>query len=403
MTHIRLSTPGKVLLSIGSIVVTLLLLEFLIRIFGLYPCLESQVESLFEYSDVYGWQFIPNKCAREVAPGEVQTLVKINSTGMRDEEYSLKKPPGKNRIAVLGDSFAANLDVDSADVFTELMKKMLPDNWQVLNFGVNGYGPAQELLLLKNKVIRYEPDIVIMLIYIRNDFDDSAGTMDWIKGYKRPKATLAPNGGIILDLSPTSSPRPSEGAGNWPSQRDEDPLSIRNIYKRSLLYHFIRDRLFYRFNVFMMPEIRLCSTQPSEETAVSYALMKEILREVHRFARDNNIEFITVTAPTIIQVYDRTYWTRVKKKYHLADDQYDLFGPNTFIRKSCAELGIRNLDLTPALRQHAASGESLYYRHNQHWNSQGNRLVARIISDYLLENRLVPAAPQGSTPSRGGR
>ncbi|MCX6355023.1 MAG: hypothetical protein NTZ78_08990 [Candidatus Aureabacteria bacterium] len=398
MARGRLSTLlGKATAVVGSTLLTLLLMELLIRIFGLYPCLESQEDALFEYSGVYGWQFIPNKSARYVAPGESETRVKINSAGMRDEEYSVPKPPGKRRIAVLGDSFVSNMDVESKDVFTELMKKLLPPNWQVLNFGVNGYSPAQELLLLKDKVIRYEPDIVVLLIYIRNDFDDLAGSMDWIKGYKRPKARRAEEGGIVVDLAPTSPPEPPATAGGWGSQSEEEPLSIKNLHTKFLLYHFIRDRIFYRFNVFLMPEVRLCSKHPSDETRLSYSLMEGIIKEVYNFTRKNDIELLIVTAPTIIQVYDTVYWAKMIRKYGLADEDYDLFAPNEFIQKTCEDLGIRNLDLTPLLRQRAASGEQLYYRHNQHWTREGNQRVAGIISSYLRDSKLVSPASQVSS------
>lgn len=382
------SLAHKATLLSGSILFTLIFLELTIRLLGLYPNLPSQDETLFEYNELYGWQFIPGKSAMEVAPGEFQGLVTINSTGMRDEEYGVEKPVGKRRIAVLGDSFVANLDVESSDVFTERMKRLLPDNWQVLNFGVNGFGPAQELLMLRNKVIHYGPDMVIMLIYGRNDFDDIAGTMDWIKGYKRPKAVLGGDGRVAIEPIPAPLP-PPESSDGWSAPGDKEPPSFRKLHLKSLLYNYVRDRLFYRFNVFLMPEIRLCKNTPSRATEVSYILMRGILEEVRNFSRTNGIELIVVTAPTLVQVHDDVYWTKMKRKYGLSDEEYDLFAPNKFIERSCRELGVRNLDLAPGLRRHAAAGEILYYPHNQHWNRRGNQLVAEIISDYLRESGLV--------------
>ena len=381
----------KATLLFGSILFTLIFLELTIRFLGLYPHRPSQDETLFEYNEIYGWQFIPGKSAMEVAPGEFEGWVTINSTGMRDEEYSVKKPDGKKRIAVLGDSFVANLDVENADVFTERMKKLLPSDWQVLNFGVNGFGPTQELLMLRNKVIHYEPDMVIMLIYSRNDFDDIAGTMDWIKGYKRPKAILGGDGKVVIDPVLAQPPPPPESADRWRPSGGKEPLSFKKIHLRSLLYNYVRDRLFYRYNVFLMPEIRLCKKTPSRETEVSYILMKGILEEVRNFTRENGVGLIVVTAPTLVQVHDDVYWAKMKRKYGLDDERYDLFAPNKFIKQSCRDLGIRNLDLTPGLRQYASGGEILYYPHNQHWNKRGNQLVAEIISDYLRENGLVPS------------
>ncbi|MCX6357450.1 MAG: hypothetical protein NT045_06200, partial [Candidatus Aureabacteria bacterium] len=367
---------GRVIVLAGSVFATLIALEALIRLSGLYPHLPSQDETLFEYHDMYGWQFIPNKYAREVAPGEFEAIVKINSAGMRNEECSVKKAPGGKRIAVLGDSFVSNLDVESADVFTAVMEGLLPPRWEVLNFGVNGFGPTQEYLLLAHKVIRYEPDIVIMCIYPRNDFDDIVGSMDWIKGYARPKARLDAGGKLLIDRLPTAPPPVPDAAKGWHCGRGEEPLTLKNAYKRSLLYHFVRDRIFYNFNAAMMPEVRICAKKPSRETAASAILMKEIIKETHCLTRARNSELLVVIAPTMVQVYEGRYWPGIKKRYHLNDEEYDLFSPNKYIRDVCAGLGVLALDLTPALSAHAASGARLYYPRNQHWNREGNRLVA---------------------------
>jgi len=125
--------------------------------------------------------------------------------------------------------------------------------------------------------------------------------------------------------------------------------------------------------------------------------MEGIIKEVYNFTRKNDIALLIVTAPTIIQVYDTVYWAKMVRKYHLADEDYNLFAPNGFIQKTCENSGIRNLDLTPLLRQHAASGEQLYYRHNQHWTREGNRRVTEIISAYLMDSKLVSSASQASS------
>jgi hypothetical protein len=233
--------------------------------------------------------------------------------------------------------------------------------------------------------------MVITLIYNRNDFDDIAGTMDWIKGYKRPKAVLGEDGSVTIDPIPVQpSPPPGSAGGRRPSTNDAEPL-FKNLHHRSVLYNYVRDRLFYRFNVFLMPEIRLCKKTPSRETEVSYTLIKGILEKIRDFSRSNEMELIIVTAPTLVQVHDDVYWTKMKRKYRLTDEEYDLFAPNKFMERSCRELGIRHLDLTPGLKKRAADGEMLYYPHNQHWNKRGNQLVAEIVSDYLMENGLVAA------------
>ncbi len=45
---------------------------------------------------------------------------------------------------------------------------------EVINFGVSGYGTAQELLTLREKVWKYSPDLVLLAITTNNDITDNS-------------------------------------------------------------------------------------------------------------------------------------------------------------------------------------------------------------------------------------
>jgi hypothetical protein len=62
------------------------------------------------------------------------------------------------------------------------------------------------------------------------------------------------------------------------------------------------------------------------------------------------------------------------------------------VKQFCAEKGIRALDLRSALRPIAQRGKQLYFSGDGHWNEEGNRVVARVIADYLKTEGLLPAA-----------
>ena len=64
------------------------------------------------------------------------------------------------------------------------MEQQLPDT-TVLNFGVNGYGQTQELLLLRELLATATPQLIIQVIYLRNDFADNLNS-DWL--LPRPRA-----------------------------------------------------------------------------------------------------------------------------------------------------------------------------------------------------------------------
>src|SRR5215510_6279719 len=98
----------------------------------------------------------------------------INSFGMRDEEFDIDSIKGLYKIAVVGDSHAYSASVKTInETFPSQLEKYLNPNIgqrivKVLNFGVPGYNTAQELELLKTKVLMFEPRMVI-LQYSIND------------------------------------------------------------------------------------------------------------------------------------------------------------------------------------------------------------------------------------------
>jgi D-alanyl-lipoteichoic acid acyltransferase DltB (MBOAT superfamily) len=102
----------------------------------------------------------------------------INRWGMRDRDYSLEKPSGVVRIAVIEASRAAGLGVRDEDVFEARLEQRLnaelaggDHRFEVLNFSVHGHIPIQRLYLLEQRALRFAPDVVL---YIGGPREDSS-------------------------------------------------------------------------------------------------------------------------------------------------------------------------------------------------------------------------------------
>ena len=364
-------TLSKLSLAFVSVVLTLLVIEVLTRTYYPQPSRMLEQNFLFEYHRVYGWQFIANKTGRISFLDGVKTTVAINSAGMRDREYPVVKPLGKKRIVVLGDSFVSGLEVNSDEVFTEVMEQSLPKNWEVLNFAVNGYGPTQEYLMLKEKVLAYKPDIVLIVIYVRNDFDDALGLLYWNAGHQRPKANIDEHGKLIFENIPV-------------------PIAFHALKANSRLFQLVHKRLSGRKSVINIPpEARLFKKEESAEVGRAKKVMREIIKKAHHLSHENGADFVVVVAPSMVQVYPDNYWNAIKKRYHLRDEDYDLLVLNKVLERTCTDLGVPLLDLTPALRARAAAGKTLYYPLNTHWNTLGHSVVGEAITKYLNDTGLV--------------
>lgn len=370
-------------LNLSILLLTLIMIftgaELFFRTFFPQHTAASEQDSLFEYSSSLGWQLIPNKTGFFTSKHEFRTKISINSAGMRDKEYPMTRPAGKKRIILLGDSFTSSFGVPDSEAFAKVMEEKLLTGTEVLNFGVNGYGPAQELLLLQSRAMKYRPDMVIMVIYVGNDFDDITGISDWIDGYKRPQAITDDRGNIRF----TGIPVPLSEK-YLAKQRAQRMCSLPRSHFIDFIDKYIRYKK-YSIN-FMPSEIRLCNKKPDPDVKEAARLMGAILRETDRYCKKNGASFAVAVAPTIVQVYEKIYWNRIKKKYSLKDSDYDLMLPNRVLADICRNAGIPLVDLTQSLKSASNAGIDTYYFDNQHWNRAGEQVVAETLARFVREN-----------------
>ncbi|HXU46925.1 MAG TPA: SGNH/GDSL hydrolase family protein, partial [Thermoanaerobaculia bacterium] len=145
-----------------------------------------------------GWALIPGSAGLWTKEGRAQ--VRVDSDGLRGPEIPVAKAAGTYRIAVLGDSCAEALQVPEEQTFAKLLERELAEcpaigppgghRIETLNFGVSGYGTAQELLTLRHRVWKYQPDLVLVAFYAGNDVRNNSRALD--QDPLRPYFTLAP-------------------------------------------------------------------------------------------------------------------------------------------------------------------------------------------------------------------
>ena len=75
---------------------------------------------------------------------------RINSDGFRDRRYARPKPTSVFRVLVLGDSITFGYGVEQAESYPKLLESELAEvarsvPVEVLNLGVGGYNPYNEL------------------------------------------------------------------------------------------------------------------------------------------------------------------------------------------------------------------------------------------------------------------
>lgn len=120
----------------------------------------------------------------------------VNSLGYRDKEPVACD--GKKNILVVGDSFVAGHGIRNNEMFTELMKTKLSEEYSIYNLGMCGADTDTEF---KN-LLRYpvKPDIVI-LCYYHNDIATAMEATSFICNVNNPYEELNGIEKFIVDYS----------------------------------------------------------------------------------------------------------------------------------------------------------------------------------------------------------
>ncbi len=197
----------NITISIISIFITLLLLEFFFRLYygkvsGKVIPLSLKIHKKVKNQNLK-YTLIPNS---SVFQDNVE--YKINSFGIRDyPDHTNELNSEKFKIAAVGDSFTFGLGVNLKDTWPKQLEQMLYSKYgkgfKVYNFGVMGYDLTQNIENIREKVLGLKPNLIIVG-YCINDvgiFSREYTEINYFKGYRKFLKTGIPFIDRILDTS----------------------------------------------------------------------------------------------------------------------------------------------------------------------------------------------------------
>ncbi|MGZ3882982.1 MAG: hypothetical protein ACXVP0_15360 [Bacteroidia bacterium] len=120
---------------------------------------------------------------QEFRPGTSGTIngytIKINPLGLRDLDYTVKKPENTYRIALIGGSYEMGAGISNDEVFEALTEERLNKRSaarkvEIWNYAVGGYTAIQHLEVVKRKVLQSHPDELILFAH-NNELKRFAG------------------------------------------------------------------------------------------------------------------------------------------------------------------------------------------------------------------------------------
>ncbi|MEG4944817.1 SGNH/GDSL hydrolase family protein [Microcoleus sp. F4-D5] len=371
-----------------------------------YPKIGDFVDSAptrFHTSDPnLGWKLKPG--ASGEWKGEGASFVQVNSEGLRDREHTKAKPPNTLRVAVLGDSFTEAIHVPVEQTFWSKLERKLGNceavkgrkNVEVINFGVQGYGTAQALIMLRKKVWDYNPDIVVLAFFIGNDIINNSPKLEYDR--YRPFFVYDASGKLVPDMS-FRNLAPIDRNDKAVSFVDRLPTFIVN---NSRILQVIKKvdldtkkrQLSEDFTALSTLNLKEPQNADWEEAwRVTEGLIVTLRNEVVQ----KNADFLVVTIGDPMQV-ERD--AKMREDFTKNNKIQDLFYPDRRLEKLGAREGFRVLNLAEQFQgytekyQVCAHGFENSVPCRGHWNELGHRLGSILINRNLCENLKQSQVPK---------
>ena len=123
-----------------------------------------------ETHDFRFYELIPNSDIPDYRDGRQRYRLKTNSAGLADREYTLEKPAGVRRIALMGDSITRGQGAPYLGAYESLLEQKLNEaptggpatRIEILNFAVGSYNATQMLETAKVMATPYKPDVYVI-------------------------------------------------------------------------------------------------------------------------------------------------------------------------------------------------------------------------------------------------
>jgi hypothetical protein len=397
----KLKTLGVNLgLTLGGLLMGVVIGEIGLRVAGVegYPKIGDVVDSAptrFHTADRdLGWKLKPGVSGEW--NGEGASFVQVNSDGLRDREHTKTKPPNTLRVAVLGDSFTEAIHVPVEQTFWSKLERKLSNcdavkgrkKVEVINFGVQGYGTAQELMALRKKVWDYNPDIVVLAFFIGNDVINNSPQLEY--DHYRPFFVYDASGKLVPDMSFRNLP---------PIARNERAVSFVDRMpsfwvNNSRILQVIKKVDLDRKKRQLSGDFTALSSKnlnPPQDAVWkdAWRVTEGLIVTMRNEVVQKKADFLVVTIGDPMQVMGDVKTRKdLMTKYNIQD----LYYPDRRLEKLGAREGFRVLNLAEQFKgytekyQVCAHGFENSIPCGGHWNELGHRLASILINRNLCEN-----------------
>jgi|GEM_PF-4118179 len=381
-------TPKLAILA-SSFVMSLLIIEIGIRIYQkaadirLFNLPPQRTTLRFYDNKIFGSALIPNHEGWFVPhTKEYFTWVEVNSDGWPDIEHPVKKPENTFRIVILGDSFVENTQVALENRFFRKLEKMLNEKLdktiEIIAVGRGNTGTAQQYLILKNEINKYEPDLVIHMFLTANDIKNNSQKLQG-----DPYLPYYELDGGELKLIPHKLRNQRKAA------RVKEALKKARIVELLLQARqkYFEYKKHIKFDGFPL-EYHVYEKDWSPDYQNAWELTKALIRVSRHETNKMGADYILVTLSNNEQVH-KSVWEELKNTYpEMKNKEFDLEKPDKKIIDFCEKENLTCWQMLDTFKNYVKENpnKNTHNRLEGHWNQLGSDLAAKFLFENLLEN-----------------
>ena len=391
--HIFAFIPLALLLLITDIGLRIFLPRLGEDIFA-YKDTSIESKTWFIFNQEIGYEFKPY-AVFDFAPDNPYRIdhkwEKLNSQGLRGPEYEVSKPDNTYRILVIGDSCAKGHLMGYKETWEYSLEKYLNldsnfsgsgIHYEVINAGIGGYVSWQALKRIETRGIRYQPDLVLLLIGA-NDLLYS--TLD----YWKPEISLVD----IMQFYNNNIQEAKRPAG-W----DKIRLSVYRYSYFSRLIRKIRNIFWnYQYEQNLIRQHQKDSGLPFNQEALNLYL--ENLESIYGVLKENNIHMGLIIWPSVLTwklIDDPDVHKKLKSYYsiyRLSNSEFlSWVKKYTDVQKSFSEnhAGVLLIDVESAFSNLDKEERLSLFLDLMHPTVKGNHFIAKEIFRQLKQKIITP-------------
>jgi hypothetical protein len=329
-------------------------------------------QGLFTGDPVVGYRLQPGARTHFVT-AEFATDIAINGAGVRDDDEIGPKAPDEKRIVVLGDSLVLSVQVPFAATFTEHLERRLNEGntghgarrYRVINAGVQGYGPVEQLLFFRHLVGDLQPDVVLVTVFVGNDAEEAV----------------------------TSQPKLAADRPRLERLRESLITQLRRTVRRSMVLQLLRLRIVTALGRYQTsagppePPLQSYAEEPAPRIRQGFGLAKDAIAQVAAEAAAAGARTGIILMPARFQIDDEEYF-RLREIVATAGGELRRDAATERFATALSELRLPMIDLLPPLRRASTEG-NLFFKENVHLTRRGHAVVGDLLAGFVVSEGLL--------------